>query len=54
MKPPLQTLSELLRHFAARHRALLIPLVVVLLLASVLLLITSAFGLISPFVYALF
>jgi len=50
----LQTLKELLAHFAHRQRFVLIPLLIVLLLAAVLLLATSGLSTVAPLVYTLF
>ena len=48
------TVAELLALFACRGKVYLFPLVVVLLLGSVLLLLTEAFPVFAPFVYAVF
>ncbi len=50
----LRTIGELARHFAAREKFFLIPLLVVLLLSSVLLVLTGGLSYVAPFVYALF
>jgi hypothetical protein len=50
----LETLRELARHFVHRQRFVLLPLLVVLLLASVLLVLTGGLSSVAPFVYALF
>jgi hypothetical protein len=50
----LTSVGELIRHFAARQKLVLIPLLIVLLLASILLFLTSGLGYVAPFVYALF
>jgi type II secretory pathway component PulM len=50
----LTTLKELVRHFASRERALLLPLLAVLLLAGVLLVLTTGIAKVAPFVYTLF
>lgn len=52
--PSLVTLRELFGHFARRHRLLLLPLLVVLLLSAVLLALTQGLAYVAPFVYALF
>jgi hypothetical protein len=50
----LVTLKELLLHFASRERAVLLPLLLVLLLAGVLLLLTSGLAHVAPFIYTVF
>lgn len=50
----MQTIREVLGHFARRQRFVLIPLVVVLLLAGLLLVLTGGLAYVAPFVYALF
>ena len=50
----LQTIGGLLRHFATRQRFFFLPLMLVLLLASLLLLATSGLSYVAPFVYTLF
>ena len=50
----LRSIAELLRHFATRQKLFFIPLVIVLLLASLLLLVSGGLGYVAPFVYALF
>jgi hypothetical protein len=48
------TVGELLRHFARRQRAVLLPMLVVLVLAGALLVATNGLATIAPFVYTLF
>jgi phosphotransferase system glucose/maltose/N-acetylglucosamine-specific IIC component len=48
------SIGELLRHFAGRQKLFFVPLIVVLILASLLLLVSSGLGYVAPFVYALF
>jgi hypothetical protein len=48
------SIVQLLRHFAASQKLFLIPLLLVLVLASLLLLVTSGLSYVAPFVYALF
>jgi hypothetical protein len=48
------SIGQLLRHFAARQKLFLVPLLLVLVLASLLLLVTSGLSYVAPFVYALF
>jgi hypothetical protein len=48
------SIAELLRHFGGRHRLFFAPLLLVLLLASLLLLVSSGLSYVAPFVYALF
>ena len=50
----LTSIGELLRHFASRQKLFFVPLVVVLILASLLLLVSSGLSYVAPFVYALF
>jgi hypothetical protein len=50
----LVTLKELTLHFASRERALLLPLLAVLLLGGVLLALTTGLARVAPFVYTLF
>jgi hypothetical protein len=49
-----RTIVELTKHFIKQQRLIFIPLLIVLLLASLLLLITQGLAYVSPFVYALF
>ena len=49
-----QTVVELVRHFAHRQRFFLIPLLLVLLLAGLLLLLTNGIAYVAPFTYTLF
>ncbi len=48
------SLKQLVGHFAKRNQLVLIPLLLVLLLATVLLLLTEGLSYVAPFVYALF
>lgn len=48
------SVAELVRHFAVHQKLMLVPLLLVLLLASLLLLATSGLSYVAPFVYALF
>ena len=50
----LVSIAELLAHLARSQRLVLIPLVCVLLFASVLFAFTSGLAYVAPFVYALF
>lgn len=50
----LQTIREVLAHFASAQRFVLIPLVLVLLAAGLLLVLTGGLAYVAPFVYALF
>lgn len=50
----LASVKELLLHFASRQKLVLIPLLIVLLIASILLFLTSGLSYVAPFVYALF
>lgn len=50
----MKTIGDLFRHFASRERALLLPLLAILLLAGVLLVLTTGLAKIAPFVYTLF
>lgn len=50
----LRTVRQLLAHFAARERAMLLPLFVILLLAGVLLALTTGLAKVAPFVYTIF
>jgi hypothetical protein len=50
----LTSILELLRHFAVRQKLFFIPLLLVLIAASILLLLTSGLSYVAPFVYALF
>ena len=52
--PTLQTIAELVAHFASRNRLVLIPLLVVLGLSGILLVATNGLAHVAPFVYALF
>jgi len=54
MRGRLQTIVELGKHFAAREKFVLVPLLVVLLISSVLLVLTGGLSYVAPFVYALF
>ena len=54
LRSRLWTTAELLSGFARRGKLFLLPLMVVLLLGSVLLLLTEAFPVFAPFVYAVF
>ena len=54
IRDSLRTVVELVAHFATRQRFFLIPLLFVLLLASILLLLTSGMSYVAPFVYTLF
>ena len=54
LRSKLVTLKDLFIHFASRERALLLPLLVVLLLAGILLILTSGLAHVAPFVYTLF
>ena len=49
-----RTVAQLLAHFARGQRAFLVPLLVVLLAASVLLVATTGIGHVAPFFYTLF
>lgn len=48
------SIAQLVRHFAVHQKLFLIPLLLVLVLASLLLLLTSGLSYVAPFVYALF
>ena len=50
----LQTVREVIAHFASAQRFVLIPLVLVLLAAGLLLVLTGGLAYVAPFVYALF
>lgn len=50
----LSTIGALLSHFARAGRWFLLPLLLVLLLAGVLLLVTSGLSYVAPFVYSIF
>ena len=50
----LQTVREVLGHFARSQSFVLIPLVLVLLAAGLLLVLTGGLAYVAPFVYALF
>lgn len=50
----LRSLRELLGYFWRHRRWLLIPMLLVLLAASLLLVLTSGLSYVAPFVYALF
>lgn len=50
----LATIGALLSHFARAGRWFLLPLLLVLLLAGVLLLVTSGLSYVAPFVYSIF
>ncbi|MBK9035764.1 MAG: hypothetical protein IPL61_31695 [Myxococcales bacterium] len=50
----LATVARILAHFAGRGRWFLLPVVIVLLLAGVLLLVTSGLSYVAPFVYSIF
>jgi hypothetical protein len=52
--PRLTSIVELLRHFFDSQRFFLVPLLLVVLLASVLLVLTGGLSYVAPFVYALF
>ena len=49
----LTTIIELFRHFFHRNRFFLIPLLVVIVLAGVLLALTSGLSAVAPLVYTL-
>lgn len=49
-----RTLLDLLRHFARSQRFFLVPLLLVLLLAGLLLCVTSGLAYVAPFSYTLF
>lgn len=50
----LRTIADLVRHFARSQRFFLLPLLVVLLLAGLLLCVTSGLAYVAPFSYTLF
>ena len=50
----LATIGYLFAHFANRRRWFFLPLLLVLLVAGVLLLITSGLSYVAPFVYSIF
>jgi hypothetical protein len=50
----LTSIGELLRHFAVRQKFFFVPFVIVLILASLLLLVSTGLSYVAPFVYALF
>jgi hypothetical protein len=52
--PRLASIAELLRHFLDEKRFFLVPLLVVVVLASGLLVLTGGLSYVAPFVYALF
>ena len=49
-----RTIWGLLRHFMHRQRFVLVPLLAVLLVAAVLLVVTSGLSYVAPLVYTLF
>ena len=50
----LTTIGQLFAHFARRGSWFFLPLILILLLAGVLLLVTSGLSYIAPFVYSIF
>ena len=50
----LNTIIEVLRHYAHRERFFLLPVVVILVVAATFLVLTSSAGVFAPFVYAVF
>lgn len=48
------TIGAVLAHFARRGTWFFLPLVLILLLAGLLLLLTSGLGYVAPFVYSIF
>ena len=50
----LWTVAGVIAHFADRRRFFLVPMLVVLLLAGVLLVLTSGLSYVTPFFYAIF
>lgn len=50
----MQTIREVVGHFARSQSFVLIPLVLVLLAAGLLLVLTGGLAYVAPFVYALF
>ena len=48
------TVKGIVGHFASRQRAFLLPLLLVLVLAAVLLALTSGVAHVAPFVYTIF
>ena len=50
----LRTVVDLVRHFARAQRFFLLPLLLVLLLAGLLLCLTSGLAYVAPFSYTLF
>lgn len=50
----LRTMGAVVAHFCTRGRFFLLPLVIVIALASVLLALTGGISYVAPFVYALF
>jgi hypothetical protein len=48
------TVRDLVRHFAVKERALLLPMLVVLVLGTLLLGASAGVGHVAPFVYSLF
>lgn len=50
----MRTLYELVKHFVAQGRFVLLPLLFVLLLGAILLVLTSGLAYVAPFVYTLF
>ena len=50
----LRTLALVVAHFCTRGRFFLLPLVIVVALASVLLALSSGLSYVAPFVYGLF
>jgi hypothetical protein len=49
-----KTVGRLLRHFAARGKWFLLPLVIVLVLSGALLAVTTGLSYVAPFVYSIF
>jgi hypothetical protein len=50
----LGTVADLVRHFVRSGRFILVPLLLVLLIASGLLVLTEGLSFVAPFVYTLF
>ena len=50
----LWTVLGILKHFSSGQRAFLLPLIIVVLLAGLLLLLSTGVGYVAPFVYTAF
>jgi hypothetical protein len=54
LRAHITTLEAIFSHFSSTERAFLLPLLVVLLLAGLLLLLSTGVGYVTPFVYTAF